>query len=326
MNKNWGLLGHDWAVDLLRGHLAADAGRHAYLITGPRGVGRRTLALRYAQVLNSETGVFDAESRTSQQFEQMTHPDLSVVARLEGDKNIKIGAVRDLQKSLALSPYAARFRVALLLNFEEANENAQNALLKTLEEPNRRVVLLLTAESPEALLPTISSRCEVLRLRPVGLNVVAKGLVEKWGVGEKDAEMLAHISGGRPGYAVYLYENPEELSKRGEWLDACRDLLGEGKVARFGYAAKIAKEKEDFRRVMQVWLSYWRDILMQAAEADTPVMNMDRREEISEISGRLGVDAAREMVRSLEKTIGLLGTNTNVRLAAEVLMIDMPNI
>ncbi len=81
---------------------------------------------------------------------------------------LKVEQVRELQHSLSLAPYEGRYRVALLLRFEEAHPSAANALLKTLEEPSPQVVLVLTAESAESLLPTIVSRCEVLRLRPLG--------------------------------------------------------------------------------------------------------------------------------------------------------------
>ena len=132
MTNNWGMLGHEWAVNLLKGHLSRDAPRHAYLFTGPKGVGRRTLALRYAQAINAEgantNGEFDPQSKTSQQFERMQHPDLSVLQRQEGDRDIKIDAVRSLQHTLALSPYVAKYRIALLLNFEDASNTQEAAI------------------------------------------------------------------------------------------------------------------------------------------------------------------------------------------------------
>jgi DNA polymerase-3 subunit delta' len=328
MGNNWGLIGHEWAVDLLRGQLVRGAPRHAYLFTGPRGIGRRTLALRFAQALNAENppapGEFDPQSLTSQQIERMQHPDLSVVAREPGDRDLKIEAVRGLGQTLALSPYAAAYRVALLLNFEEANQNAANALLKTLEEPPPRVVLLLTAESAEVLLPTIASRCEALRLRPVPLAALAQGLAEKWGVPEEQARLLAHISGGRPGYAVQLYQNPEQMAQREQWLDEQQEVLQSGRVGRFAYAEKLAKDKEGFRLVLQVWLSYWRDVLLQTAESDAPIANLDRAEELGVLSGRLDRAAAKKTVAAIERTVDLLRANANARLAAEVLLLGMP--
>jgi len=211
-NMNWDMLGHEWAVELLRGHLAHNRVRHAYLFTGPQGVGRRTLALRLAQGLNcpqpSAPGVPCRSCRTCQRIERMQHPDLTVVHAEQVGGVLKVDQIREMQRGLSLSPYEARYRVALLLRFEEANPNAANALLKTLEEPPPQVVLILTAESAEVLLPTIVSRCEALHLRPLPLDVVGEGLQTRWGLPPDEARLLAHLSGGRPGYALHLHRTP----------------------------------------------------------------------------------------------------------------------
>lgn len=330
VTMNWGILGHEWAVDLLKGHLSRGTPRHAYLFTGPRGVGRRTLALRFAQAINAENpptlGEFDPQNKTSQQFERMQHPDLSLVQRQEGDRDIKIDAVRELQKRLALSPYIAKYRIALLLNFEEASNSAANALLKTLEEPANPVVLMLTAESAEVLLPTISSRCEVIRLRPVSLEIVAEGLHTGWNIPLEQARILAHISGGRPGYALYLHENPDLLEQRVLWLDDHQKLLWSRRVARFAYAEHLGNDKEGFQETMKVWLAYWRDVLMQSTQSRTPLTNLDRAEEIRTLSSRLDIGVIRRVVDSLDRTLWQLRANVNPRLAAEVLLLDLPYI
>ena len=119
---------------------------------------------------------------------------------------------------LSLAPYESKYRLALLLRFEEANASAQNALLKTLEEPNPKVVLFVTADDPENLLPTIVSRCELLRLRPMAVDSLAAGLQEKQNLGESQAELIAHIAGGRPGYALRLAEDASLLEERKEYL------------------------------------------------------------------------------------------------------------
>src|SRR5574342_647685 len=135
----WDLLGHEWAARLLTEHIAGGRLRHAYLFTGPRGVGRRTLALRLAQAVNClqppAPGVPCGACSACVRMERMQHPDLAVIqAETEGGV-LKVEGVRDLQHSLSLAPYEARYRIALLLRFEEANPSAANALLKTLEEP-----------------------------------------------------------------------------------------------------------------------------------------------------------------------------------------------
>jgi len=256
----------------------------------------------------------------------MQHPDLSLLLRQEGDRDIKIDAVRALQKTLALSPYIARYRIALLLNFEEASNSAANALLKTLEEPANPVVLMLTAESAEVLLPTIASRCEVIRLRPISVDVLAEGLHTGWKIPMKQARILAHLSGGRPGYALYLHENPDLLEQRALSLDDHQKLLWSDRVARFAYAERLGNDKEGFQETMRVWLTYWRDVLMQSTQSEMPLTNLDRAEEIRTLSGRLDIVSIRKVVASLDRTLWQLRANVNTRLAAEILLLDLPYI
>lgn len=326
---NWNLLGHEWAVSLLKEHIVQEQVRHAYLLTGPQGVGRRTLALRFAQALNClqppEPGEFCGQCRACVQFERAQHPDLALVQAEQQGGILRVDQVRDLQRSLSLAPYQARYRVALLLRFEEANANAMNALLKTLEEPAPQVLLLLTAESAESLLPTIVSRCEVLRLRPLPVDQVDRGLQEHWGLAADQAQLLAHISAGRPGFAVQLFQQPDRLEQRHAWLDVQMQMLAAGKVERFAYAESLAKDKDIFRQVLMVWLAFWRDVMLAAAGASTPFSNPDHRAEIQELAERCGLYTARRMVTALERTQVLLDRNINARLAAEVLMLDLPH-
>jgi DNA polymerase-3 subunit delta' len=325
---SWDILGHEWAVELLQGHVARSEVRHAYLFTGVQGVGRRTLALRLAQALNcqqpSAPGVPCLHCRTCQQIARMEHPDLAVVAAEQVGGTLRVDQVRELQHSLALAPYEARFRVALLLRFEEANASAANALLKTLEEPPQQVVLILTAESTETLLPTIVSRCEVLRLRPLPLQQVSQEMQESWGIPPEGGRLLAHLAGGRPGYALRLQQNPELLEQRKIWLDDHARLLGASRVARFAYADILSKDREALNGALQIWTSLWRDVMIHASGAAAPIINLDRSEEIRDLAEHFGLDGARQTLAALNRTLYLLGRNANARLASEVFMLDLP--
>jgi DNA polymerase-3 subunit delta' len=254
----------------------------------------------------------------------MQYADLAIVQAERRGGTLKVGQVRELQRRLALAPYEARFRVAILLRFEEANPNAMNALLKTLEEPAPQVIMILTAQSAESLLPTIVSRCEVLRLRPLPLGQASQGLQERWGLPVEQAQLLAHISGGRPGYALRLHEQPEQLEKRQTWLDDQRRLLSASRVERFSYAETLSKDRDALRAMLLVWLSFWRDVLLKTTGSSVPLANLDRLEEIESLAASFGLQASYQFVSALERTLSLLERNINVRLAAEVLMLDLP--
>lgn len=327
---NWNMLGHEWAVDLLKEHVASGNPRHAYLLTGPQGVGRRTIAMRLAQALNCPQpegpGEPCTQCQTCKQIERMQHADLSVVQAEEIGGVLKVDQVRDLQRTVSLSAYTAPYRVALLLRFEEANQNAANALLKTLEEPPPKVVIVLTAESAERLLPTIVSRCEVLRLRPLALETVFEGLESRWSLPSEKARLLAHLSGGRIGYALRLHQEPDQLEQRNAWLREQAELLRASRVKRFAYAEEIAKDKERLRAALQVWLSFWRDVLLRAGEASAPLTNPDHAAEIAALAGQLGLGTAKRILDQIERTEELLDRNVNNRLVAEVLLLDLPHL
>lgn len=335
MTDNWNLLGHEWAVDMLRQHAARGETRHAYLFSGPPGVGRRTLALRLAQALNCERPLAAGEPcrlcRSCRQIEAMQHPDLSVIQAVDENGGAKEGGtlrvdqVREVQRTLNLKPYQSPYRVALFLRFQEANDNAANALLKTLEEAPVHAVLLLTADNPEQLLPTIVSRCEILRLRPLPIEAVSADLIQR-GVEEDRARLLAHISGGRPGFARRLAEDVTLLEKREERLNDLQTLLPAPRVEKFSYAEKLAKDRDTMRQTILVWLSYWRDVLLRVAGAETPLVNVDRNMEIEFLAGRLDLFSARKVASDHESALEKMERNVNSRLLAEVLLLDLPRM
>lgn len=329
MTNPWNILGHEWAVEMLHQHAARGEFRHAYLFSGAPGLGRRTLALRFAQALNCPTplapGVPCGTCRDCKQIEGMRHPDINIIqADVEGG-TLKVDQVREVQRALSLKPYQVNYRVALFLRFQEANDNAANALLKTLEEAPAHAVLILTADNPEQLLPTIISRCEIIRLRPLPVSLIEADLIER-GVESERARLLAHISGGRPGYARKLVDDATLLEKREERLNDLQSLLPAARVEKFSYADKLSRDKDSMRQAILIWLSYWRDVLLRVAQANTSLVNIDRNMEIEFLASRLDLATVRRVVGNLETALEKMERNVNSRLLAEVLLMDWPKI
>ncbi|HEY5157129.1 MAG TPA: DNA polymerase III subunit delta' [Anaerolineales bacterium] len=330
---NWGLLGHEWAVEMLKQHLVHDSARQAYLFCGPPGVGRRTLALRFAQALNCLNPPVPGEPcgtcKTCQQIERMQYTDLTIIQAEKEGGTLKVEQIRALRQSISLKPYQGKYRVVLFLRFQEANSSATNALLKTLEEAPAHAILLLTADTPEQLPPTIPSRCEILRLRPLPVETVEMFLKEQ-GANEAAAHLLAHVSGGRPGYALRLMQDKDALDFRARRLVEIQKLLNSTRRERFAYAEKLTdrkyQERERFRETLLLWLAFWRDVLMRVAGSDAPLVNVDLCSEIEAMASRLSLTEARQLVNAVEGAVDRLDRNVNSRLLAEILLLDWPRI
>jgi DNA polymerase-3 subunit delta' len=324
----WPIVGHKWAVALLQNAVEMGRQAHAYLISGPAQIGRCTLALAAARALNCTGDSRPCQlpgpdvCRACRLIAAGTHPDVRVI--VPQGASIKIDQVRELQHELALSPVEGRFRVAIVDGMELATAEASNALLKTLEEPPAYVVLILVALEPELLLPTIVSRCQPIPLRPLALEEVQAALVSRWGVADERARQLAHLSGGRLGWALAVAQDENLLQKRAACLDDLARLLDAKRVARFAYAEDLAGDSAAALETLDVWESWWRDVLLVAAGSSAPLVNVDRRAELEQQAGRFGVERARQVIVALSRTAWQIRHNANVRLALETLLLDLP--
>ncbi|HWQ46803.1 MAG TPA: hypothetical protein VN376_08040 [Longilinea sp.] len=332
MTTQWEYTGNEWAVQMLQKHIAGHQVRHAYLFTGPTGTGRGTLASCFAQALlcpqPTSPGIPCGTCRTCLKVRQEQYPDLTVVRRSDDSTQIKIDQIRELQHTLSLSPYQSKYRVALLLRLHEASVESQNALLKTLEEAPEKVILLVTADSPESLLATIVSRCEILRLRPMAVNDLEHVLLGQYQIGASQAHLLAHLSGGRTGTALAYFRQPELLNQRATAIEWAGEIFSANRRRRFSIAEEITgkKTKELTRQALSTWLSVWRDIMLASAIVDDGWVNVDMLEKERTWAGKLGLSASRQMVNRLEEAIGSLDANVNPRLLIETLLLDWPKI
>lgn len=327
------LIGHEWAVDLLRGAILNDRVGHAYLFTGPGQTGKTTLARLFAQALNCLEP--DLERRPCGQCRPCTliaadrHPDVRLLephVTSRGKRTLKIEAIRDLQHDLNLASYEARHKIAILPSFEAATQGAANAFLKTLEEPAAGVILLLTAVEADALLPTIASRCRLIGLRPLPVEQIAAALQERWQTPPDRSRMLAHLADGRPGWAIQAIEDPSLLEARESHLAALSQALPGRRVDRFALADRLANDAETLPELLRTWLGWWRDLSLLAwGSRDESVVNVDRMQGLQELAQRWDKKAILKSLTQTREALWQLEHNANARLVIENLLLVYPS-
>ncbi len=339
---DWGVLGHEEIVHALARRLASARIAHAYLFTGPHGIGKTTLARKLAQaLLCTRTPRPCGECSTCQRIARDRHPDVQVIEgvpvgykfddkvpppRLNDSERriLKIDQVRALQHTLAHAPFEGRWKVIILRRFEEANEEAANAFLKTLEEPPRHTRLILTARDASLLLPTITSRCQVWTLRPLPLARVETALIQNYGVAPESARVLAHLSAGRLGWAVQASAQPTLLEARARHLDALTTALAEGHAERLSRAEALARQSEDVPALLETWLGWWRDVIWMQLGDDSRITNIDRYTTLREYATRFTREQVHSTLKTIRATARYVTQNVNTRLALEVLLLNLP--
>lgn len=322
------IIGHEWAVELLRGGIEHGRSGHAYLFTGPEQVGKTLLARVFAQALNCpEANRPCGQCRTCTLIAHNRHPDVRLVlpeVSGRGKWTLKIEAIRALQSDLNLATYEAPTKVAILKRFDAANLNAANAFLKTLEEPPANVVLILTVNEADVLLSTIRSRCRAVNLRPLPTELIEQSLRTRWHVPPNEAKVLARLANGRLGWAVTAYQNPSLLQERQTALQKLYEALNGRRVGRFFLADKLADKPEELPDILRLWLSWWRDVLLLTKGAQEQIVNIDEEAFLRQKAGQWTAVQALTALKQTNLALWQLERNANTKLVIETLFLSYP--
>lgn len=349
-DANWGIAGNERAIGALLAAVANGSPNHGYLLAGPAGVGRSLAALRLAQALNCTgpdlggqhlmlTGGEEAPAaRPCLQCDQCRriangiHSDVQTVtveANAEGaaHKAISVEQLRDVEASVALAPYEGRTRVVIIDPADDMTDQAQNAFLKTLEEPPPNVVFVLVANDAGRLLETIRSRCSRIDFHLVAAGEIEDSLVAQ-GIDPAQAKLLARLSGGRAGWAIDAARDPQILERRGQALATARAILQMPLADRFDLAERLSdafkRDREPVLWQIEQWQSWWRDVLLVQSEATEGIANLDMNPDIEQDAAITRQAEVARFLQALSDARANLIGNVQSRIALDALMLAVP--
>jgi len=333
----WQVVGQNRAVSLLQRSLERGALAHAYLFVGPRHVGKMTLALNLAQALNCEAAEPPcAVCASCQKIALAKHADVQIIGLVndansaEAKPRVEIGIdqIRQMEHSSSLPPFEGKYKVFIIDGAELLSIEAANCLLKTLEEPVGRVIFILLTTNERLLPATVISRCQRLELPPLAAAEIEAALNSRGGVEPEKARFLARLSHGCLGWALSATGDSGVLQQRAERMDRLLGVIDADCEERFAYAAQLAAQFGQNRRLVQeildLWLDYWRDLLLIKIGCDEAITNTDMLATLVEQARGYDLVQIRSFIDSIQAAGEQLRQNANPRLVLEVLMLSIP--
>lgn len=321
------VIGHERPKALLQTALRQDRIAHAYLFYGDEGIGKRLVALRFAQALNCEAGDgTDAcgGCRSCRQIEARTHPDFLVIEPDPelANPQIKIEQVRELEQHIVYPPLVGRKKIFLIDEADRMTLGAANALLKTLEEPPDHNVLLLVSARPSALPLTIRSRCQSLRFAPPARTQVEAALILKREIHPADARFLAAASQSRLGAALTM----DLTAARAAREELCAVVSPE--TLRSAAAILSAAEtfhKSDRGPEVLDWLAQWvRDLLLISVGADQEhLIHADRLPLLKTAARGAQTEQLAALLDEIDALQRAAGRNLNLQMAMETVLLRL---
>lgn len=255
------IVGHQKQIDYLEHRAKDNSAVGAYIFSGPAQIGKKTIALEWLSHLFSQN--------LRQDF---AHPDFAFVEPLidaetgQQNKEIEIAQIKTLIEKLQLKPVLMPFKAAIIDQAHLLNVESQNALLKTLEEPPGRAIIILIADNVLRLLPTIVSRCEVIKFHFVSRKQMVELANANKLAADQKREMMLNLSLGRPGRLMDFASKEGEFDSWLKRLKQCGQIARAGIPERLEYVKQVinSKEDEDINELLELWQYYFREKLLEA--------------------------------------------------------------
>ena len=319
------IIGYESIIQHLQNAIAAHKVSHAYIIHGEEGMGKKLLAHTFAKTLQCEEGgvLSCNHCKACMQLDSGNHPDVIWVTH----EKVSIG-VEDIRlqvnADIMVKPYYSNYKIYIIDDADKLTEQAQNALLKTMEEPPEYAIVLLLANNINAILPTVLSRCVLLHLKPVDKQEIKDFLMTRHQIPDYVAEMAAAFSGGNIGKAL-KYASSEEFERMKNDVLHILKYIDEMELHEIVSGLKILTANKnnivDYIDLMVLW---YRDVLMYKATMDPDLLLY--REELSFIKNQANTrsyQGLEKIINAMEKAKTRLKANVNLEIAIELMLLTI---
>jgi DNA polymerase-3 subunit delta' len=319
------VLGHSKPITLLQRAIKNEKVANSYLFLGNEGIGKKYVALQFAKALNCLGGGAEREDgcdrcASCKKIDNALHPDVLVIEP-EG-QYIKVDQVRQMQRQLAYRPYEGRHRVCILTAADRMAPHIPNTLLKTLEEPPLHTVIILLANSPRFILPTILSRCQPIRFNPLPIPLLSNWLMGGKGFSGAEAHLLASLSEGSPGKALEIQEEIHQIPRE----ELLKDWIGLKSLSiekMWTWVETLPSQRENLLLMLEVVKTLLRDLVMvKTLKKEPNLIHSDLLAVMEPMAVKWSLSSLLKRMEILHQTTLAVRANANTNLTLEAMMLS----
>lgn len=319
------VIGHDDVIEHLQKGIRENKVSHAYILSGEKGSGKRLLAHIFASALQCEKGGVEpcGKCKSCMQVEGGNQPDIIYVTH----EKVSMG-VEDIRTQVngdvAIKPYSSKYKIYIIPDGEKMTDQAQNALLKTIEEPPEYAVFLLLTDNINSFLPTILSRCVTLQLKPVASKQIKKFLMEQRQIPDYLAELSARFSQGNVGKAIRYGSSEEFIEIKKDTIHVLTHIEDMKNYEIVQFVKSVSARKHDVEDYLDLMLLWYRDVLMFKVTQDTNgLLFADEITSIRKQAECKQYEGIEAIINAIQKAKVRLRANVNFETAMELMVFVM---
>ena len=319
------ITGHNKIIEHLQSSILHNRINHAYIFDGIKGIGKMTLAKAFAKALNCEEGGTDACNCciSCKTFDEDNNPDIIYVTHQK--KDITVSDVREqIVKNITLKPYRNKYKIFIIPEADKMNILAQNAFLKTLEEPPEYGIFLLLCENYNKFLVTILSRCIMFKLHPLPYDMVRDYIVKNMNVPYEQAQLYSTYSQGSIGKAIELINSEEFKDIRDIGIETALKLEDGDMTELYRLVDVLREQKSSLDRILEIMYLVYRDALVIKETRTTDrVIQKDKLMQTETIAEKATEAQLIKRCEAINDTRNRLNRNGNSQLLLETLFFKI---